>query len=164
MFLNKEDFGNSIIYNQICILKFFFLLFLFGYVSCVCSFVLFDCLCVSFCYIEDNVWFKCGGVDRSIFMRFKWFVFVYLRYVFLVILVFYVSFVCFQVLRVKYVKWCILVYFGVVWGVKWIAYTWSQVDGRNWRLKEVLCIRNLYQDILFQIVFQLFQSSYMYSL
>ena len=62
-------------------------------------------------------------------MRFKWFVFVYLRYVFLVILVFYVSFVCFQVLRVKYVKWCILVHFGVILDIMWIVYIWVNMDG-----------------------------------
>ena len=56
-------------------------------------------------------------------MRLKWLVLVHLRYVSLVILVLYASFVCFQVLRAKYAKGCLLVHFGVVWGVKWIAYT-----------------------------------------
>ena len=64
-----------------------------------------------------------GEFDRSIFMRLKWLVLVHLRYVSLVILVLYASFVCFQVLRAKYAKGCVLVHFGVVWGVKWIAYT-----------------------------------------
>ena len=37
---------------------------------------------------------------------------------------------------VKVARKCILVHFGAVLGIKWIAHAWSNVDGRNWSPKE----------------------------